>query len=57
MSEVVVRARVRRRTAHDEPVSAEHWETASAPAYEAARDAIRQRLPDEEFVVAWYVDR
>lgn len=53
---VTVWARVRARTAHDEPPAAERWEQARGT-YQAARAEILGRVADGEIVVAWYVDR
>lgn len=53
---VTVRARVRARTAHDEPPAEERWEQARGT-YQAAREEILGRVAEDEFVVAWYVDR
>jgi hypothetical protein len=58
VEQITVRARIRRRSAHDEPVpTEERWDEESAPTYEEARDAIRARLPPDELILAWYVDR
>lgn len=55
--QITVKARIRRRTAHDEPLAEERWDRETAPSYEEARDAIGARLPADEIVLAWYVDR
>lgn len=52
---VTVKARIRRRTQHDEPVSEDvDWLEETASTYEAARDAIRGRVPEDWLVLAWY---
>lgn len=54
---VTVRARIRPRTGPAEPVSSEErWEQATGT-YEAACAEIRDRVRDDELVLAWYVDR
>ena len=54
---VKVEAPIRRRTAHDEPVSNETaLLTAEAPTYEEARDQIRAQVPDGWLVLAWFAD-
>jgi hypothetical protein len=35
----------------------ERWERQTAGSYADARNAIRDRLRDDEIVLAWYVDR
>lgn len=56
--DITVRARIRRRVRHDEPIPTdERWEQETGPSYEAARDAIDRRVADGEIVLAWYVDR
>ncbi|MBO0811233.1 MAG: hypothetical protein J2P23_04215 [Microlunatus sp.] len=54
---MTVRARIRARTAHDEPIpAAERWEQATG-LYEEACAEIRSRVREDELVAAWYVDR
>lgn len=56
--QVTVKARTRRRTGANESVATEErWDQETALSYEEARDAILDRLPDSEIVLAWYVDR
>jgi len=56
--EITVRARIRRRTGHDEPVSTdERWDEETASSYEDAKAAVQARVADDELVLAWYVDR
>ncbi|WP_188898542.1 hypothetical protein [Microlunatus endophyticus] len=56
--EITVRARIRQRTRHDEPVSAdERWDEVTASSYENAQTTIQARVGDGELVLAWYVDR
>lgn len=58
IGEITVRARIRRRVNHDEPVpTEERWDEATGPSYEEAQAAIRARLAATELVLAWYVDR
>jgi hypothetical protein len=54
---VTVKAPIRRRTRHDEPVSEDiEWLEETAPTYEEARDAIRARVPEDWLILAWYAD-
>jgi hypothetical protein len=54
---VKVWAPIRKRTAHDEPVSTEvEWLEETADTYEQARDAIRGRVPGGFIVLTWYAD-
>lgn len=56
--EITVRARIRQRTRHDEPVSTdERWDEATASSYEDAQAVIQARVADDELVLAWYVER
>lgn len=56
-SQVTVRARIRRRVAHDEPIPDEViWDEETAGTYEEARDRIQQRLDTANLVTAWFVD-
>lgn len=56
--QVTVRARIRRRSAHDEqPPTKERWDEATAATYAEAREVIQARVSDDELVLAWYVDR
>jgi hypothetical protein len=56
--QITVKARTRRRTGANEPVpTEERWDQQTATSYEEARDAILDRLPNDQIVLAWYVDR
>lgn len=56
--QITVRASIRRRVRHDEPIPAEiRWDEETADTYETARDAIRDRIPEGELITARYVDR
>lgn len=55
--QITVEARIRRRTAPDEPLPEERWDRETAGSYEEARDAIKARLPTDEIILAWYVTR
>lgn len=58
IEEITVRARIRRRVSHDEPVpTEERWDEETGPSYEEAQADIRARLAAAELVLAWYVDR
>lgn len=55
---VTVRARIRRRTAHDDPLpTKKRWDEEPVTSYEETRAAICSRVSTEEIVLAWYVDR
>lgn len=54
---VTVRARIRPRTGPAEPVSNQEWWEQATGTYEAACAEIRDRVRDDELVLAWYVDR